>query len=262
MGGAHDGLGYRLATSSGKVFAFDAVEPPRPTGRRIPTSARPLDVMITGDSLAVSLQDGLDTGLRATGRARAIRRGRWCYGLSASWAPSPRNPFCPAIPIYAPHMLSDDITEFDPDAVVLMLGAWDWQGRTVGSRVLSPPTGAWWTWYESLADDAFRRLSRRRAITFWVGYPACGDGANVELERALNGAARRAAWRNPTRAVYLDLHADVCPNGRIRHLDPLPDGRRVVLLDATGHFTETGAEYTGRWIAEELGGSFRLPAPR
>ena len=259
MGARYDGLAYWLATSGGEVFSFDAPTPPRPVARRTPSRARPLDVMITGDSLAISLQDGLDTGLRATGRARAIRRGRWCYGFTAAWAPSPAGAFCPAIPIYAPSMLSRDIADFDPDAVVLMLGAWDWRGRKVGSRVLAPPSSEWWTWYEGLIDDAFRRLSRQDAIVYWVGYAGCGSGTEAAFERTLNATARRAAWRSSTRAVYLDLHAEVCPTGSIRHLEPLPDGRRVVLLDATGHFTNTGAEYTGRWITRELAGTFDLP---
>jgi len=156
-------------------------------------------------------------------------------------------------------MLSDDITETDPDAVVLMLGAWDWQGRRVGSRVLTPPSGEWWKWYEGLIDDAFRRLTRKNAIVYWVGYPGCDGGLQTELERTLNASARRAAWRNPTRAVYLDLHEQVCPDGPLRNLGRLPDGRRVVLLDSTGHFSATGAEYTGRWITEEISNTFGLP---
>ncbi|MCZ7534636.1 MAG: hypothetical protein M5T61_00980 [Acidimicrobiia bacterium] len=260
MGASRDGLSYWLAASDGAVFALDAAVHPRPAGRRFATKARPLEVLITGDSLAVALQDGLDTGLRATRRAEAIRRGRWCYGLTASWEPSPPNPFCQAFSFYAPSMLTDEIATYDPDAVVLMLGTWDWQGRRVGSRVLTPPSGPWWRWYERIIDDAFRRLTSKGAIVYWVGYAACDGGTQTDFERTLNATARRAAWRNPTRAVYLDLHAEVCPNGPIRNLGRLPDGRRVVLLDQTGHFSETGAEYTGRWITEELAPTFRLPS--
>jgi len=259
MAATHDGLGYWLTTSSGEVFAFEAATHSRPDARRIPTKAHPLKVLITGDSVAVSLQRGLDTGLRDTGRALAIRHGRWCYGFTSAWTPSPPNPWCQAVPGYAPRMLSNEIATYNPDALVLVIGAWDWQGRRVGSRVLTPPSGNWWKWYEHLIDDAFRRLTDRDAIVYWVGYAACDGSPNLLLERTLNASARRAAWRNPTRAVYLDLHAEVCPNGPLKHLGRLPDGRRVVLLDWGGHFTETGSEYVGRWVTKELSETFHLP---
>ncbi|MCZ7526490.1 MAG: hypothetical protein M5U14_09020 [Acidimicrobiia bacterium] len=258
-----DGSGYWLVAADGGIFAFPQDPVARAAGlraRRIPTPSEPLRVLVTGDSMAISFQHGLDVGLRATGRASAIERGRWSYGLTASWTPVPPCLFCSPIPGYAPPMLSAEVSEFDPDAFVLMVGGWDMGGRYVDGRALYPPLPEWSAWYRSLQDDAFLRLGARGAVVYWVGYPACDGMGSLDTQRDVNLLAAEAAARNPSHAAFLDLHAEVCPGGPIRTDLVLPGGRPVdPLVDATGHFTEAGAEYVGRWITNQLGPLFSLP---
>jgi hypothetical protein len=257
---AIDNRGYWMAASDGGVFALgdsrDAGLHPRRTASR----QQPIEVLITGDSMVVSLQGGLDKGLRATGGALAIGKGRWGYGLTAAWRAVEPCLVCQALTVYRPSILSEDVSVDDPDAYLIMVGAWDRVTRVVHGKRLEPDTGEWRAWYRRLQDDAVRRTTAGGAVAYWLGYPACDGAGDVAAELAINDLARAAAVRNATRSAYLDLHAAICPDGPVR-TDLRLHGKPFTMFDATGHFTAKGADWTGRWIAEQLAPTFGFPKP-
>jgi hypothetical protein len=257
---AIDGNGYWMVASDGGVFALGGASGQALRPRRTASRQTPIEVLITGDSMVVSLQGGLDQRLRATGGALAIGKGRWGYGLTAAWTAAQPCLVCPALGVYRPSIVSEDVSVDDPDAYLFMVGAWDRVTRVVQGKRLAPDTPEWLAWYRRLQDDAVRRATAGGALVYWLGYPACEGAGDVVTELRINDLARAAAARNPTRAAFLDLHAAICPGGPVRADLPL-DGKAFTMFDATGHFTAKGAQWTGRWIAQQLAPVFGFPAP-
>jgi hypothetical protein len=258
---ALDGRGYWLVTSGGRVRAFSGA-PMQPRGahgltpRRLPSRQAPLRVLALGDSMMISLQAGLAGALASTREAIGIQWGKWSYGWTSAWRAGGSCLFCEPLRAFAPPSLSAHVRYDNFDAAVLMLGGWDQFPRFVDGRWLEPFTPEWDRWYRRLQNDAMRRLTAEGAVVFWVGHPRCGrtDPALAAFDLLAAAAAARH-----DDAVFLDLHARVCPTGVQRNLTL--DGRPITLLDGTGHFTADGARWVGEWVTRKMRSTFDLPRP-
>ena len=257
---AADARGYWLVASDGGIFTYPGKPLARRGGlglipRRLARNRAPLRVLTLGDSYTISMQDGLAKVLRRTGKALVIPDGRWAFGFTAQYPILPPCDFCDPLLDDTPANLTNRAWHINYDAAVLMVGGWDTASRKVGNKEYHPFDADWQHWYKGIQDDAIERLTSRHGAVIWVGYPACNGSDPVHAK--INVMSAAATKRHPGKAVFLDLHARVCPTGTLKPLT-LPDGSPVTLLMSNGHFTAQGAEWLGYWIKSKIRSTFGL----
>jgi uncharacterized protein len=128
------------------------------TNPKNPTAAAPLRVLIVGDSLGIDLGDPLQSDLAQTGVVSAALDARESTGLTRpdyfNW----------------PAELSNDIKTYQPQVVVIMMGANDPQD------FLGPPdvpyTSSQWNGMYALRVAQFMQIAASGgAGVYWVGMP-------------------------------------------------------------------------------------------
>jgi hypothetical protein len=232
------------------------------TARRVPTPADPLRVDVIGDSMAFALSGGLDHALRETGRAIANNRGWWGFGLTSGW-PSVRNKHVvlPANPDFGvwPQRFEQLVAHDDPDVFVAYLGGWDLGPRTVGGRVLVPPSRAWQSFYGRLLDRAVAILTARGAKVYMLGPPCDGEGPDEHGYNRGTALLRQVfaelAARHPESVGYLSLNPLLCPTGRPTDYHGTGEGR-IRVFD--NHFTPAGARFVGSWFVDQIANTWHL----
>jgi hypothetical protein len=218
-----------------------------PLHRRV-TAARPLRVLVVGDSVGVTFARGMDRWGRSHGNVEVRDDARsWCalgrglriqQGLAAG-APSAG---CAG---WAKRW-SDAVRSFDPDVVFVYFSIWE-----VSPRLL-PETGEWLqpgdprldTWQLSEYQAAADVLSARGAPVVWFTIPC--ENEPIRGGSPLWHVNRRtipelAASR---RAVHVvDLDRELCRNG------PSHDYAGVVGARPDGaHFSDAGALAVANWV--------------
>ena len=221
------------------------------------TPAGPLRVLIIGDSVAVTLSDGLERaqaewdlavwnqsvlGCGLVGADAKLFQGKWidqgteCGDWRARW--------------------QSDVDTFRPDVVLVLSGAWDTYDMNVEGRALefgAPEADAY-----SLAglEQAVDVLSSRGAtvVLLTTPYPEKRDLAldgrtnRVDPKRidTLNGLYRKVVEERPGEATVVDL------NGYLGSLgNPVTlDGIDLRIDDL--HFTPEGSDIIVRWLAPQL----------
>ena len=231
--------------------------PPIATPLATPTPAAPVRVLIIGDSVAVTLSDGLERaqgewdlavwdqsvlGCGLVGADAKLFQGKWidqgteCGDWRARW--------------------QSDVDTFKPDVVLVLSGAWDTYDMSVDGRALefgAPEADA-----RALAglEQAVDVLSSRGAtvILLTTPYPEKRDLAvdgrtnRVDPKRVdvLNGLYRTVAEERPGKATVVDL------NGYLDSLgNPVAlDGVDLRIDDL--HFTPEGSDIIVRWLAPQI----------
>jgi peptidoglycan/LPS O-acetylase OafA/YrhL len=238
------------------AYASDATTTPSP----------PVRVLIIGDSVAVTLSDGLERaqaewglavwnqsvlGCGLVGADAKLFQGKWvdqgteCADWRARW--------------------QTDVDTFQPDVVLVLSGAWDTYDMNVDGRWLA--FGSAEADAQTLAglERAVGVLSSRGAtvVLLTTPYPEKRDLAldgrtnRVDPKRidTLNGLYRTVAEERPDEAAVVDL------NGYLGSLgNPVAiDGVDLRIDDL--HFTPEGSDMIVRWLAPQLVSVARDAAP-
>jgi peptidoglycan/LPS O-acetylase OafA/YrhL len=223
-------------------------------------SARPLRIMVVGDSVGISFGRGVELwALEHNARVSNVAR-KWCslgrdlprmlYGAVQNAGP------CSDWDTSWPGMLDD----FDPDVVLVMFTAWEAVGRQLPGRsdFLSPGAPELDAWQLSEYEAATDLLSSRGAHVVWFTVP-CDDHV-IEPPLPLWYVNRRTLPRlvaaRPGIHV-IDLDHELCAGGRAKTptvyagvADARPDAR---------HFSDPGAYALANWVMPIVEGAAAPP---
>ncbi|MCK9900347.1 hypothetical protein CC117_06120 [Parafrankia colletiae] len=214
------------------------------TRLRTPTAADPLRVLVTGDSLTESLGPTITN--TAPAAIRAETDTRFGTGLVRpdffDWATHARH----------------QVSERNPEAVVVAMGGNDGQGITQPDGTILPA-----------GSDEWAAEYRRRAIVlmriwsdggsrrvYWLGLPPARSETLNSYFTRMNEATRAAAERVPG-ARFLDLRPTLSTGGR--YTDYLTDsgGRSVLIRTRDGvHLTLDGARMAAAPVLAVLAGDW------
>lgn len=207
--------------------------------RRSPTAADPLRVILVGDSVALTLSGAVGLPLEQTGRARFESLAWLGFGLTSGVPGLLEGTVRDGVGIFAtwPEQFTGFVHEKDPDAVVVLIGAWDVFDRQVLGHWLRLGTPEWRAWYDYLLDDAVRILTERNAHLYWLTFP-CTNTYRNERVVFVNDAYRALAARWPDRITLVDLYREVCPHDRYSPTYTTLSGQTVTVRSDDGvHFS-------------------------
>jgi peptidoglycan/LPS O-acetylase OafA/YrhL len=245
-----------VVTAAGQPAVATPVRPPT-TWSSVTTApgiARPVRVLVVGDSVAVSLTPGLQHDAAPTNLDIVLGAAVGCdangHGtvLNAP-ANAPRN--CPpAWPVL--------VARLRPDVVLMVdSGVWSIRDEHVDGRIVRVGTAEWDArriaqWQGAV--DTFS-ASGAHVVIPTIAYVHPPDGPTpigsvadpADVDRADVDLAALAA-RNPTRVSLVDLRGFVCPQGRYE--DGL-DGVEHLRPDGV-HYGPAGSDLVGRWLAPLL----------
>lgn len=212
----------------------------------------PTRVLLVGDSVAASIQDGLGDALNARGITFATAAAPGCGLLTGDPADANGNAlsFTTACDGAIPGNQTGAVAKARPDLVVA-LSTWESVDRIVDGRWYGLGTPEGDQMLHRLYGEAFQRLSGKGAKILLLKVPDIVDGETKPVDPDVN---RRAALLNPVIGQIgatapgvdsLDFDRIVCPT------TPCPtqvDG--IVLRPRDGrHFEGPDAQ---RWIGERL----------
>jgi hypothetical protein len=219
--------GTELETGSATILKKKAKVEAKPVWRQ-PTAAKPLEVLVTGDSEAdlVGLKmadldsgDLLTVDTVARNGTALTNPGFFNWELNAEQEMSSR----------------------DPDAVVMLIGANDGFNVTVDGQLYAPGTPEWEAEFARRVAVVMKTLSGdgKRPV-YWVPPPTARDQTYNEIYRSQNRAVKRAA-ESVEGARYVDIFSTI---GNGKYSDDIEvNGRKVLGRQSDGiHFNREGAE--------------------
>jgi uncharacterized protein len=208
-----------------------------PTFRQ-PTAARPLEVLVTGDSEAEFLGQRL-TDQSPPGLLEVETVARNATGLT--------NPAFFNWELNA----QQEVDARDPDAVVMAIGGNDGFNVESGGNLYGPQDPEWETEFARRVAVVASVLSGdgERPV-YWVPPPTARDPEFNEIYARQNRAVEQAEGVVPG-LRYVDIYSTL---GKGKYSDDLKiDGRRVLARQPDGvHFTRDGAVAPVRLILKEM----------
>jgi hypothetical protein len=211
-------------------LTVSTTRPGRSFAVRPPTAASPLRLLEIGDSLGIDLGDQIEAQLDSSGLVRTTMASTGDTGLANTsyydW------------PLHLAALLS----EFQPQIVVVFLGANDDQGLSGVPGATNPGSPNWVAGYGRRVDQVLDEATRAGARVAWVGLPPMADAAlNLAMERE-NTIDQRRVTRSPG-ALYVPSNP-VLGAASAPYQETAVDGQgaRVAARTADGvHLTPAGA---------------------
>ena len=213
------------------------------------TSAAPLDLLITGDSLQESM------GPQLTGLANAKKRT--VAGCT--------------VPKYSTGLVRDDFFDWpayakqlsasrDPEAVSFMIGGNDAQNMSVGGRILEAGSAEWAAEYQRRAAAVMTGFARANRKVYWIGMPIARSARHAKVFKVANDAVRKAA-SGVAGVRYVDIWAMFAPNGYYQDSFADEYGRVQRMRNSDGiHLSTAGAGYLARHMLKVLNADWHLTA--
>jgi len=217
--------------------------PPPPLPQ--PTRAHPLTILEVGDSLGIDLGWGLDAVFGSDRFVRVIADAVGDTGL--------------ARPDYYdwPAHLSQELSEYHPGAVVVMLGGNDAQAFVDGGRTVVFGTSLWHTVYSERVGNFMNEATAAGAHVFWVGMPIMGSpGFSSEMALENEVYSQQAALRSGV-SYFSSWGVFTNSAGQYAQYLPDPSGQLVMVRDSDGvHLTYAGADRLANAMLPPMGGAF------
>ena len=209
------------------------------------TAEDPLRILVTGDSL--SDFDGQQLARLVSSEhlpAKVRVQARNGTGLTQ-----------PSVFDWSDEAVQDAVT-FDPDVVVMVLGAndgWPLKGADVGSN-------AWNSEYsrrvEAVTRDFIAGDPQRRV--YWVGPPVPRSAPWIHIFARINDAVR-AVVPNVPGLRYVDVAGPTSDHGHYTDYLTDPAGHRILARQHDGiHFSWPGSVFPARIILSALRGEYTL----
>jgi peptidoglycan/LPS O-acetylase OafA/YrhL len=226
-------------------------------------------VLMLGDSVAISLGEGLDAVTQENPNLVSINRGSLGCGMLR------RGEIATGQQLYEQPGLCDDwnerwlakLDEFRPDIVMLLTGAWDLLDRRIDGTWYQPGQVGFDRYFLSELDQATQALTSRGSKLVILTTPffhkpelvgATGQGPPQfdawRVDR-VNALYRDFLVAHPGRYTLIDLNRFVSPGGR--YADSI-DGVRIRHDDGV-HFGFDGAVYVANWLVPQLELVAKLP---
>jgi uncharacterized protein len=161
-----------------------------------PTRARPLRVLVIGDSLGLDLQYGMSQALGPDPLCHLVQDAVGDTGLTN-------------IAFYNwPLNLGRAIAIYHPRLLVVMLGGNDWQGMEVNIGPVQPGTPVWLANYNARVGALMSEAIAKGVRVLWVGLPIMGsptfshDMATLNAMYAAQARRHPGAWFVPTWKLF------------------------------------------------------------
>lgn len=209
----------------------------REVALRVPTPADPLRLWVGGDSVAGYFGFGMDDLAAAARSVSAHSHYQVSTGLSR--------------PDYYdwPAHLEQDMTTYDPEVVVFLVGANDDQPLEVGGQVADFGSDAWKAEYGRRVGSVMDRLLAEGRMVVWVGQPVMRSADFDNRMQVMNAIYRQEVARRPG-VTYFDSRP-VLADGGGGYSAYLPDtdGTQTLMRAPDGiHLTPAG----GRRLAHAV----------
>jgi hypothetical protein len=158
-----------------------------------PTAAEPLTVLMAGDSIGADLAFGLSRLLSDKGTFRPREHTRESSGL--------------ARPDYYnwPYQLAVDISEQEPDIVVVMFGGNDNQNFLIGDHGVVLGSAEWKAAYRARVAQVMEIVTGGGRPLIWVGMPIMKDPGRSKVMRMINAIFQSEAKDHPG-VQYVDSY--------------------------------------------------------
>ena len=216
--------------------------------RRLPTTDAPLRLLFAGDSMTEAAGPALLDAADALGVVAAEHELRYSSGLTR--------------PDYFdwPAHLSMLLTELDPEAVVVFIGANDAQGIETAAGPVSFRSEAWVTEYRSRVAATMDLLTADGRLVYWVGQPVMRPDGYDDRMRTLTEIYRSEAERHPGVRFVETRLAFAGPDGGYTAYLPDAAGHPVLVRRDDGiHLTPAGAERLVALLLDALRQDWALP---
>jgi hypothetical protein len=213
-------------TATTAVTAPDGLAP-----LAVPTQSAPLRLLVMGDSLGIDFGQPLVNDLAGTDVVSAVLDGHIDTGLARSdyfdWQSE----------------LQRDITQYQPQAIVVFIGANDPQNFVDGSTSVTYGTAAWNAAYAKRVSAFMTAATASGARVMWIGMPPMADpGLNAEMQH-LNDidSGQAAAHRGVTYFASWPVLSN--PQGHFAAFLPDASGNEVQVRAPDGtHIAVPGAQ--------------------
>jgi hypothetical protein len=210
-----------------------------------PTAANPLRVLTVGDSIGEDFGQSLVAKLGATGVVQATLDGKIDTGL--------------ARPDYFdwPGEVRTDVSRFQPDVVVAMMGANDNQSFLVGGKGVQFGSPEWVTAYTQRVATMMSAATAQGERMLWVGTPITPSGAVSAQMQLLNSIVAGQAAVHPG-VSYLDSwHVFVDASGKYATYLPDASGAQQRVREPDGlHLARAGSDRLADWAIGAIQSQF------
>ena len=230
---------------SGRARAGGAIAPAPariagPSSPR-PSAARPLNLLVTGDSMVGYLGPRLAAALAGTDLVRPqvdVHNGTGLTRpLLVDWAA----------------LAQRQVARYRPDVAVVMLGTNDDIGmRLPDGTVAAEGSSLWVAEYRRRLEIVMGILSQRgRAQVMWLTLPMAGEQRRNRVYTVINDAARQTARVVPGMRV-IEVGETLTPGGRYRDTMPVKGRDRIVRAPDGIHLNQTGSEIAAEIVLATL----------
>jgi hypothetical protein len=218
-------------------------------------SARPIRVMVVGDSVGQTFGRGMELWGIHTGRAQVWNDAHF-YCALGRYAPR-------AFGVGVDHQAAicdswgerwpQELQRFDPYLVVVLYTFWEMVYRQPpGTNELLPPGNKLYDdWQLGEYLKAVDTASARGAKVVWLTIPCRqGDDPNMaKLIGHLNHVQLARVARLRSQSVRLvNLHDEICPNDQFR----MSYGSVATARPDGAHFSDAGAEAVANWLMQQV----------
>lgn len=211
------------AAQSSPAAADEAVtSAPPPASALPPASRRPVTVVEIGDSLGEDLGFGLHDVLEGEPSVRLVQAAKGNSGLVQ--------------PQYYdwPRHVADLLAQYQPDAVIVFLGANDVQDFYEGGTLLQFGTPAWETAYRERVATVMQEAIDVGSKVLWVGMPVMRSPVFSSSMQRLNTIYEQEAAAHPGVTFFSSWQVMSSPTGAYAATATGPDGRTIVLRTPDG----------------------------
>jgi hypothetical protein len=197
----------------------------------VPTQSAPLRLLVLGDSLGIDFGQPLVNDLAATDVVSAVLDGHIDTGLSRpdyfNWQTE----------------LQHDLTSYQPQAIVVFIGANDPQNFMDGSTSMSYGTPGWNAAYAKRVGAFMAQAAGSGARVLWIGMPPMADPVlNAKMED-LNAVDQSQAASHKGVTYFASWPVLSSPQGGYAAFLPDASGNEVQVRDPDGtHIAGPGAQ--------------------
>jgi len=201
-----------------------------PPAGRVPTAAKPLRVLVTGDSLSTYVGDSMKS---LTSDAGLVDMTQVWFNGSGLSNPKFLNWEAKAAELTA---------KYKPEVVIMLIGGNDgWNMGAPGASPSGPNSDAWEQEYARRTVAVMRQFTASGATVYWSGPPTASSTKWNRIFARINSAAATAADLEPG-AGYVDLFNGTAVDGKYSATWTRSDDKTVVARQPDGiHFSRAGA---------------------
>ena len=238
------------------------------TATTVPAPPHRASVLVLGDSVAISLGEGLDAVTAENPNLSSINRGSLGCGMLR------HGEIDMGLQLYEQPGICDDwqgrwldpINEFHPDEVMLLTGAWDLLDRKIDGTWYQPGQVGFDRYFLSELEQATQALTSQGSklviltTPFFSRPELVGQTGHAWPEYdpwrvdRINALYRDFLVAHPGRYTLIDLNRYISPGGQ--YAENI-DG--IKIRDDGVHFTFDGAVYVSKWLVPQLEQVAKLP---